>query len=174
MSLTPPKGNDDSEHRFTAALNKMKQQTADILGGAFEELFTKRSKHFFSDMLQGFEQMLEQMAAKALAMGIVNLLTGGAGGFIGGALSGLGFDDPGNDRQAQHWGFDFANHFQKGIAEHNRSMLAPAGTGAGGGTTNSVQIHMGEVHMHNMADVHEIGRTLAWHVQTGLSQRTGH
>ena len=166
--------------KMQSFLLTMRQNVENILGGAFEKLFEGDSKHFFSDMLKGFIQMLEQMMAKALALGIVNLLTGGAGGFLGGNgkgnggfLSVFGFDDATNDTKAARWGFDWASKFTGGAAQFNNAHK-PFAAGAGGsgqGGDTHVHVHIGAVHNHTEADMGKMADMLAFKVQSGLAGR---
>jgi hypothetical protein len=170
-----------AQERMRQTLQNMRQGVESILGGAFEKLFEGDSKHFFSDLLKGFTTMLAQMAARAVAMGIVNLLTGGAGGFLGGGGKGnggflgiFGFDDVTNDKKAAVWGSDFGRHFLGGMADYNMRHTPLAGIGsAGRGGDTHVNLSIGEVHNHTQEDTGRFMDRIAASVQHGLRQHVG-
>lgn len=65
------------------------------LTSAFVASF-ERGENLLTNLGNAFKALFTQLAAKALALGLINLLTGGAGGFIGGAISGITANAKGN------------------------------------------------------------------------------
>ncbi len=138
---------------FKKALLSMREQLQSILGDAFTKLFEGDTKNLFKDMLKSFEEMLAQMAAKALVAGIANMIFGGIpGGFLGGILSVFGFGGGGGSKAA-----------------------SASGGGIGGTRAASVvnvNFH-GPVSMKSDADIRSIGEAIAFHAQQRLSVQVG-
>lgn len=155
------------------ALGEMRIGIESILGGAFQKVFVGDTHHLFNDLLNSFIQLLSQMAAKAVAAGIANLIFGGSGGFLGGVFGAFGFDDATNDKKASRWGYDFASNFQDGISDfqnvHGRAARSATTSDTSGDI--HVHLHIGSVHNHTEADMGQMAEQLAWHVQTGLQGR---
>lgn len=153
------------------ALQQMAGNVQNILGNAFEKLFMGDSKHWFSDLLKAFQQMLAQMVAQALAAGIVRSIFGaaaGGGGFLSGALGIFGFDDADNDRKAQRWGFDFAEHFSRGQANF-QNYSAPSHSASGAQSASPIVVQMtGDNHYHNDMDAGRVADIVAVKVQQRL------
>lgn len=145
----------------------MADQMVNVFEGAFTDLFEHGWKSFFSDILKGFEKMLEQMVAqllaKAVIFGFLSLFGGGIQGHKS-FFNFLGFDNWGNDRQAQHWGFDYADHFTRGIKEF-ASRAQPAGGKSGAQTIVHAPVTLHAVINHEM-DIKTVADRLAWHMQT--------
>lgn len=168
----------DMEKQLDAILEQMKQGMENILGGTLTSIFEGHSKQVFDKMLQNFVHMLEEMAAKAIAAGIVNLIFGGSGGFLGGFLGAFGFDDANNDEKATNWGYDFAGKFLGGMEDYQTRQRGGMGDSGGSGGPSrgdgqpvAVHVHIGEVHNHTPADVGAMSEEIAWKVQQGLSGR---
>jgi TP901 family phage tail tape measure protein len=157
-------------------LKQMAANVESILGGAFERVFMGDTKNLLQDLLKSFEQMLAQMAAKALASGIMAMLLPGGGGFIAGLLGSLGgggFDNGNNDRQARHWGYDFAGMFTQGMNDHSNSRMAAVAVGGSGGSSNNVTINMHGPVVRHEADIRDLSRQVAREVQNTLRARPG-
>lgn len=89
---------------------------------------------------------------------------GGVGGMLGqlgGAISGLVFDNAANDAKAFRWGRDFGSHFSKGALEGGGRMRPVA---AGSGMTQHFHIG-GTFHVREEADIKKISREIAWQAQ---------
>ena len=162
--------------RWRRVMHRMADTMTEVFENAFTDLFHKGWGKFFQDVLQGFVKMLEKMVAELLAkaaiFGILNVLTGGSFGAAQGGLGKfLGFDDWGNDRKAQHWGSDYADHFTRGIKE-----FAGRNVPAGGGRAASVQpitVHMSDIKISHEMDIRDVANKLAWHLQTRGVQYQG-
>lgn len=65
------------------------QGTQQVFEGMFQNLYQHGFKGFFANVIQGFEGMLQQMAARYLASKLADLVTGLIGGFFGGGGGGI-------------------------------------------------------------------------------------
>ncbi len=176
---------EEAADRKLEPIRRIADKTQGIFEGAFENLFEHGPKDFFKNVLDGFKQMISQMVAELLAkaavFGLLDLFTGGGAGAIlngkggGGFWSFLGFDDAGNDATAQRWGFDFADHFSRGVSRFQNARLQPAGAGAGGGTVVHAPIHvnMSGVQIRTEVDIEQVADKVAWHASQRLNVYVG-
>lgn len=150
------------------ALKSIADSTRGIFEGVFEDLFEHGFKNFFQNILKGFQQLIAQLIAKWVASQIVRLIfgatLGGGGGFLGGIF---GFDDAGNDATARRWGFDFADHFSRGISNFHTARLQPAAALAGGGSGNGafspvIHVNFHDTTIHRDVDIDRLGERLAY------------
>ncbi len=113
------------------------------------------------------EQMVAQLLAKAVIFGFLNLVTGGgAGGILGSFGSFLGFDDASNDRKAQHWGFDYADMFSRGMRDFDSQRKPFGGQPQGAAATvvhAPITLH---VTINHDMDIRTVAEKLSWHLQT--------
>jgi TP901 family phage tail tape measure protein len=155
----------------------MADQMTNVFEGAFTDLFEHGWKSFFKDILQGFTKMLEQMVAQLLAKSIIFGFLSLFGGGLPGQksfFSFLGFDDASNDRKAEHWGFDFADMFGRGMKDFDNKRSPTMGAPTSGQTVVHAPITVHAVINHEM-DIKRVADQLAWHIQTrgAVYQGTG-
>jgi hypothetical protein len=150
------------------------QGSVSILSNAFFKTMHSGFKNLFGDILTGFADMIERMIAKWLAMqavmGIAKLFGLPFGGsFLGGLF---GFDDAGNDRKAQHWGYDFGKYFTNGMTDYSRHSAAASPSNANAGGSRSASVTTGDIiiNVHNAQtmDVNALGKQVAWEMQQRL------
>lgn len=172
---------DDAKKRAKEAWQKMEDDAQSILVDHLTNALQHGFKKGFKGILQDFEQLLSQMAAKAIISGIFNMFglggggggglfgQGGPGGFLGGVLSAFGFDDGGNDATAKRWGWDAMSMFSRGATDYLSQRQPGRAAGAGGAGGSHVTVNMyGDQHYHNDMDARRVGETVAWHAQNRL------
>lgn len=139
-----------------------------VFSNAFENVLNG-SKDFFQSLLDGFKQMLAQMLAQAIAVGLIRSLFGG-GNFLTGFTSVFGFDDAGNDAMARRWARDFAYHAGGGARDYQRASSQGRMAASGGGAVN-VQVSFGAVTVHSPMDAQQVGEQIAWATKNALRRR---
>jgi phage-related protein len=106
-------------------------------------------------------------------LGVGNLFSKGIGGLFKGIGKIFRFDSEVNDRNARRWGFDFGDHFLRGVETYaGRYRPSMAAAGAGGGATHVV-VNMGGQTVSSNMDVQQIGDSLAWHIIEQLRSTPG-
>ena len=153
-------------------VGEMRDQAKSTLTDDLGNALTHGFKGFFNTILQQFEQMLAQMAAKAVVSGLFNMLGlggGAGGGLLGGVMSAFGFDDGGNDRMAHSWGVDFAANFSRGIHDHQSQRQPMQESGHAGQRGGGMVVNMyGDHHYHGDMDARRVADTISWHAQNRL------
>ena len=134
------------------------------LKGTFGNLLTNTLMDVLKDVLQNAIASIFKKGGGAggggaggmggILSGLGGLIPGG--GIVGSLLGAFGFDDGANDRTAQRWGFDFADHFTRGMGTwmtQRQPAFAGAGAQAGGGN-GDVHVHLnGPMTIHHPMDI---------------------
>lgn len=181
----------DTNAKMEEGQNTQKKKKWGVLAQNFQSIFANvfedtlnGGKNFFGKLLQGFTQMLAQMAAQALATGLAKAIFGDGeekqgkkkkgGGLLSGLLGAIpgvgilgslfGFDDAHNDRIAGRWGWDAARNFAVGSADYGRQRGASLAGAGGGNVVNNIHVNMGGVQMASDMDVQAVSQEIAWQI----------